>query len=262
MNKVKLVFALGAIFGLSSSCEKEIDINLPQTDPVIVIEGVVTSRADSQVVKITRSGLLAYTGYYPVSGAEVSITEDGVGKATLNETKPGIYIVRNRRGRSGHTYFLKVEVDGKVYTATSTMPNEVRIDKLSPKLINPYGKTQQTVSVEYQDPMGVRNYYRCRLWINDNLFNVNFMFNDSFRDGKKNSDDIVHSYVNLASNDFVIAELQSVDSAVYRYWLGLDLNVDQGQATTTPGNPVSNISNGALGYFSAHGTFNMRVKVP
>jgi hypothetical protein len=55
------------------------------------------------------------------------------------------------------------------------------------------------------------------------------------------------------AGDTAIAELQCIDEQVYRYLLTLS-NVSASSpsgSTTTPENPVTNLSGGALGYFSA-----------
>ena len=47
--------------------------------------------------------------------------------------------------------------------------------------------------------------------------------------------------------------MQCVDVAVYNYFKALPLvNISNSGGDITHVNPVSNISNGALGYFSAH----------
>jgi hypothetical protein len=42
-----------------------------------------------------------------------------------------------------------------------------------------------------------------------------------------------------------------IDEAVYKYWYSLHFNGGDGGNIATPANPVTNISGGALGYFSA-----------
>ena len=54
--------------------------------------------------------------------------------------------------------------------------------------------------------------------------------------------------------DKIHVEMQSIDNNVFTYYSAL-LQISGGNGgTATPTNPPSNISNGALGYFSAHTT--------
>jgi hypothetical protein len=56
--------------------------------------------------------------------------------------------------------------------------------------------------------------------------------------------------------------MNCVDKNVYDYFFTLSgVTGNNGFQTATPANPVSNISNGALGYFSAHTTQRVKVEV-
>ncbi|HEX8376727.1 MAG TPA: DUF4249 domain-containing protein [Pedobacter sp.] len=263
MTKFKLLIICFTSIALLSSCEKVIDVDIKDAAPVIVIEGVVTNRADSQVVRVSRSALFGQANVFPaVRGAVVSITEDGVRKADLLESRPGVYVLRRVRGTPGHTYTLKVEADGKIYTASSTMPNQVRIDTVALNSSSFFGNIRRTISVEYQDPSGVKNYYRCLLQVNGTPSKQGFLFDDNFTDGKRVSQELFDFDLDIEEGDLAEIELHCIDSVIYRYWQGLDQNQNRGGASTTPANPVSNISNGALGYFSAHTKQNKVVRIP
>lgn len=263
MYKFKLLIICFTSIVLLSSCEKVINVDIKDAAPVIVIEGVVTNRADSQVVKITRSAVFGQSNVFPaVTGAVVSITEDGIRKLSLQESRPGVYVLRSSRGSPGHTYTLKVEADGKIYTATSTMPSQVRIDTVALNSSNFFGNTRRIISVEYQDPSGVKNYYRCLLKVNGTPSKQDFLFDDNFTDGKRVNQELFDFDLDILQGDVADIELHCVDSMIYRYWQGLDQNQNRGGASTTPANPVSNISNGALGYFSAHTRQSKVVLIP
>lgn len=53
--------------------------------------------------------------------------------------------------------------------------------------------------------------------------------------------------------------MQCIDEAIYDYLLGLSENMNQPSATPT--NPVSNISNNALGYFKAQTSSKKTINV-
>ena len=54
--------------------------------------------------------------------------------------------------------------------------------------------------------------------------------------------------------DTIHVEMQCIDQNIYTYYIAvIQISGDDGSgAGITPANPPSNISNGALGYFSAH----------
>jgi hypothetical protein len=197
-----------------------------------------------------------------VQGATVTITEDGVRDAIFPERNPGVYVVRRIRGNPGHTYSLKVDIGGKIYTASSTMPKQVRIDTLALNRNTFFGEETRTISLEYQDPAGEKNYYRCLLTVNGVASKNFYLFDDNFSDGRKSSQELFDSDLDLLKGDIVEVELQCVDSVMYRYWQGLDQNENRGGASTTPANPVGNISGGVLGYFSAHTQHKKVVRIP
>ena len=73
-----------------ASCEKVIDVDLKDAEPVIVIEGFVTNRADSQYVNIHRSVPFGQSNVFPgVTGAIVTIADNRGRIVTLRERRPG-----------------------------------------------------------------------------------------------------------------------------------------------------------------------------
>lgn len=262
--KLCLFFLLALAGALFASCEKVIDVDLKDASPVLVIEGVVTNRADSQFVKISRSVPFGEPNVFPgFSGANVTITNTTTGRVfVLPERSPGIYMTRNFIGRPDNTYSLRVEAAGKVYTATSRMPNQVGIDSLGVSVSTFLGEEQKTVQLLYTDPVKEKNYYRFVLKINGEASKDIFTYDDNFSNGRKVSRELFDFDLNAETGDRAEIEIQCIDPTVYRYWQGLDQNQNRGGASTTPANPVSNISNGALGYFSAHTKQNEVIIIP
>jgi hypothetical protein len=65
----------------------------------------------------------------------------------------------------------------------------------------------------------------------------------------------------ISSGDYVTVALQSIDKGVYEYFRTLNQANNSGQSAT-PANPVSNFSNGALGYFSAYAVKVKSIFIP
>ena len=219
---------------------------------MLVIEGNVTNQNSTQTVKISKSVAITDASNFPaVSGATVTITCDGI-VYPLSEQSPGTYTTNGLKGQSTKTYQLNIVADGKTYTSTSTMPGQVNLDSLKLNVTTIVNTNSQSAMVYYHDPAAITNYYRFILTVNGIQSTNYFVYNDELTNGREVNDDLREDDTNLVTGDIVNVEMQCIDKNIYQYFDGLDQNLNRGGASTTPANPVSNISNGALGYFSAH----------
>lgn len=245
------------------SCEKVIDINLDKAESKLVIEANITNSTDSQLVIISRSVPFDQSNDFPaVSGAVVHIADDNGRIFPLVEKEPGIYIARRLTGRPGVTYYLRVLVDDKEYIASSKMPNQVDIDSLGITVNTFFDEEQKVVQAVYSDPAEVKNYYRFLLSINGIKTESYFVFDDNFTDGRSVVRDLFDFDLEPETGDEATIVMQCIDPVMYRYWVGQSQNESRGGASTIPANPVTNISNGALGYFSAHTSQKEVIEIP
>lgn len=236
-----------------SSCEKVIDLNLDSEEPALVIEGTIGNLSSNQIVRISRSLAIGEKNDFPgVSGAIVRVTDDQGRIYDYTEQSPGVYLNRRLLGTPGRTYFLRVICEGKEYRASSTMPSPVHIDSLGITSTTIFSDERKSLQLQYQDPAGVKNCYRFILTVNGVKSKTIFIYNDDFNDGNTVNRELFDTDIDMESGDNAELEVQCIDPVLYRYWQGLDQNRNRGGASTTPANPVSNVSNGALGYFSAH----------
>jgi hypothetical protein len=252
------------------SCQKVIDIDVNTSPSQLVIEGNISNIRDVQIVKISRSVAYTNTNTYPaVSGATVKVADNAGNSWTFNETAPGTYSSAPLRGQTGRTYTLTVSVDGKSYTGASVMPPPVKVDSLTLTTITFGSTTRKLVAVNFTDPRGVENQYRYIMHINGKQSNRIYVDDDRLTDGNvikeelypdTNDDD---DDDDLKSGDKVDVEVQNIDKNIFNYWFSLRQQRRGGPGGgVTPGNPTSNLSNGALGYFSAH-TFQLyNIEIP
>jgi len=255
IKKILGFLSVGLLALLNFSCEDVIDLTVNDADAALVIEGNVTNVNTTQTVKISKSVSISdKSKFNGVSGAVVTITDSENRIYILSEQpqSPGVYVNSNMRGRPLLTYFLKVINGGKEYKATSVMPAVVKLDSLGIVTTVFFNEKSQSVEAIYQDPLGTTNYYRFLLTINNVLSKNIYTNSDKFNDGKVATAELGDLDKDIEINDVVKVEMQCIDQNIYRYFEGLDQNENRGGASTTPANPVSNISNGALGYFSAH----------
>jgi hypothetical protein len=190
-----------------------------------------------------------------VNNASVIISDNQGQRDTLKQNEKGLYQTKKIKGVYGNTYFLEVIVEGKKYTATSTMSNKVPLDSLRINTFLVNGETRYSIIPVYTDPIALGNSYRFIQKINDSLDQTFHVFNDNLNNGKVNQRPLRASSDSLQVKlkDLVSVEMQCVTRPTYLYYYTLNQQSGAGPGGgTTPSNPPSNIIGGALGIFSAH----------
>ena len=104
---------------LLSSCEDVIEIKLKNTDPVIVIEAIITDEPEPCQVKITKStDYFNPSDYDLINEAIVTIANNDGKKDTLDYTDKGYYYSNNISKTEGDTFPLGI-IDKAEYQDTS-----------------------------------------------------------------------------------------------------------------------------------------------
>ena len=263
----KVIIALCALS--LSSCEKVIHFDLNTAEKKYVIEATVTDQpGTAQVLLSQTKNFDDNNQFVGISGAVITVKEEGGLLTTFTETSPGHYDAPSLVGSSGKSYDLNVSVAGNVFTATSTMPAKVNLDSIytTDELI--FTDTRKIVNVVFQDPPGRGNNYRFIQYVNNLKEKQLFIQNDDYTDGRLNipklyyfADDNSDSTI-IHPGDSLRVDMLCIDPNVYEYWYSLARNTNGDNNNVTPANPVSNIQGGALGYFSAHTLQTRRMKVP
>lgn len=180
---------------LLTSCEKEITVDLPETDPFVVVEGsietgqaplVLLTRTQSYFASTSISGLAALyitDAVVIVNDGFVTDTLDKICSDQLTEDQliaaseaTGINIDLLRQiticawtdlgntilGVEGRTYRLTVQADGKTLTSSTKIPFGVPLDSLWFKLADqrPDDDTLGFLWATIQDPDTAGNAYR------------------------------------------------------------------------------------------------------
>ena len=240
-----------------TSCEKVIELDLRESEIKYVIEGIVTNEPGVCKVYVTESKNFNEDNQFSkVSNAVVTVSDNGI-ERVLPETGPGLYQTNLINGTPGHVYQLTVSVNGKTFTASCTMPQPVLMDTLYVEP-GPFGE-YKFATLSYNDPGGVNNGYRFVQYVNGIKEPTIFWENDEFTDGQlvimqldasaREKDDPR----NIKTGDEVMVEMLCLDDPVYQFWYTLRTGGGDGNDNTaSPANPITNISGGAMGYFSAH----------
>lgn len=248
---------------LLTSCEKEIDLDLADKSGNIVIEGNITDQPGPYYVKITKSVAFTQTNQYPaVTGAEVILSDNTGQTETLQYVGDGKYRTSAFTAVTGRTYTLKVQAEGKQYTAQSTMPAAVNFDGLTQDSFVFGGVTTYTLLPVFTDPAALGNRYLFNFTVNNKPKKTFEVFSDNVNNGLvnqrplflPNDDGDDPDDVKVVVGDTIHVEMQCIDNNIFTFYSALlQISGDNGGGVT-PSNPPSNVSNGALGYFSAHTT--------
>ena len=256
---MKNIFLIIISLFLVISCEREIDLNLEDQSGNIVIEANVTDQAGPYTVRITKSVSFTQSNSYPgVENAQVTLSDNLGQTENLQHIGNGIYQASSFQGQSGRTYTLKVQTDGKEYTSQSKMPEAIQFQGLEQDSFMVAGETSYTLLPIFVDPPALGNRYLFTYSVNDNPKKYFSEFSDNVNNGAPNQRPLIlpnddeDGDVKVKVGDKITVKMQCIDDAVYTFYSALLQLSGGGGGGVTPTNPPSNISNGALGYFSAH----------
>lgn len=256
---------------LTLSCQKEIELDYRDIEPVVSIEGRVTNEQVYVLITRTRS-MNDSVKSRGIGGAVVTISSEDGTEQLVYDARDGYYRpASGMKGIPGRTYRLDVTLDGHQYAASSTMPRQAPI--VSTQFI--WQSLLDNGMLMYEmwatDPEpDVRNYYWYRVdrrakdpkvrqkqgtdayrWssfddrgaINARIYRDIMCVNEEMMDGQDIEDDQLKSI--LFDGDTITLQLMTIDRAMFEYYQSLSVGQRMGA------NPISNISGGCLGYFAA-----------
>jgi hypothetical protein len=258
-----LIFVPLILFIALSACEKVIDIDLNEAEPRLVVEGAITLNNGPYAVRLTTSGdFFTGEGIAPVSDADVFISGSDGQSETLVGVGNGIYITRDLQAVPYTAYSLKIRYKDEEYTASDTLFNQVNIEELSYSVSElgkggPDGSEYENhydILCKFKDASVKRNFYLLQISINGEeitgMRGKYYLLNDERLNGQMVSYPFFG--VGANANDTIKVSLSAIGPATYDYFRTLNDALSQGGMGSTPYNPISNVSNNALGFF---GTF-------
>ena len=286
----KILAGISILFFLAS-CEEDIQLDVAEGAKKIVIEGSIENGQVAEVI-ITRnsplfsavdlSNIVVFNAQAYVSNG--LITDTLKLDTLLTTSNPFVYRGKNITGLAGQVYYLTVVVDGKTYTAQTTIPTPIALDSVWWEKQLPED-TLGYAWANLSEPAGTGNAYR---WFaklptkvivsngNIALLNRRYVapfgatFDDKFIDGKKfkfaynkpldptesafdSPDD--NAYDGYYTNkDTIYIKFCSIDYATSKFYSTYE------QALQSNGNPfaspvtiIGNINGGALGVWAGYG---------
>jgi hypothetical protein len=260
MKKINLIMILAGLLSLTA-CEEVIEVDVPENTVKLVVEGAVTTEADSSFVRLTKS--VAYfdnNSTTPfVTNATVLVNNDTFYHVANGMYKPNA----GYTGVTGQVYNLKILSEGKSYTSSAILDPMFTIDSVISVYKPEEGFLDAGYTVKYtgidERPRIKYTYFRFGFkneadtkW-KDSIFDFRVLFDN--RNSVINSPyEFELPFLRLQPNDSVLMIFRSVDEPVYKYLLALDArsNGGGGPFSTPPANLPSNIrGNDVLGIFMA-----------
>jgi hypothetical protein len=160
-HQYKPLFAVLIILAGLVSCEKIIDISIPDKERKIVVNGLIIS-GQPVVVNLSRSlSVLENDSLIAIPGANVNLFHgnDLIGK--LDEKIQGSYTLPDFTPEVGQSYRLTASANGlNPVEATAVLPPLVPMISVdTATLTGEWGQQELRLSVKFKDPAGVHNMY-------------------------------------------------------------------------------------------------------
>jgi hypothetical protein len=281
MKMKNIILGIIGVIPILTSCEKEIDLDMPAFTPSVVIEGFIVNDMAPVVILthnvayVSEAGKDLYEKSF-IHNALITIDSQGTETDTLTEItktntetglKSSFYTSLKIKGEVGESYTLKVVSGNKTYTALATIPEPVKIQEIwyekHPDIANDSFKT---VWVKISDPLAI-NYYRYTSEVNsqhgpqpeistisDKGFNGK-EYTKAIDSGLKNEEQDMHGGVSgyFIIGDTVTVKWANAEKSYYDAWATIDFKRSQNQNPfMNPTRIVGNIK-GCLGYWSGLG---------
>ncbi len=268
-NKMLRKLGLIVLVLVTFSCTERIDIELDGTYTRCVIFGQITTDTTAHRITITRTGdYFKNTPSEGISNANVRIFDGEIDYPLFEDIEqPGNYYTEpNVYGITGRNYTLFVDnvdllSDGNLtsYQATCEMkpvadPDSIRV------FYQPLWRGW-VVQAFAQDPPETNDYYKFLVYQNgelhsDSLQNINYT-DDSFFNGSYTNGVVVY-YVfgeeGFSIGDTITVGFCGITEDYYKYLIEVQTASRPSVPLFSgpPANPRTNLSNDAIGYFTAY----------
>ncbi len=269
---INRVIYLIIIAMMAVACTEEIEVELDTTFTRLVVDGSIgNDTATYQIRLTTTSGYFSNSPAPVVPGATLTIS-DGEQDYPLRETKPGISGVYETpadfAGSVGKEYRLNIElpepIGGKSSFEASSVLNPVTtIDSIKAKFRPEWGPEGiWTIQLWAREPGDQENYYLFNLYRNGVLITDTItkkvVADDRFVNGQyMNGFDVVYlnnanSWETIRPGDTIILQMSGITKEYYQFvnqirQSGFSIPFFSGP----PANVQGNVSNGAVGFFTA-----------
>ena len=253
-NIQSLIYSILVVVSISS-CTKEINYDLTNTETKIVIEASMLKDSFAYA-RVTKTAEYLKNQPTPVVDNAFIIVTSTSGKSdTLNYMSNGYYKGNSLKGVFTDAYTLTVSVEGKLYTATTQLfdNNPFVISGVNVKAEDEgFRKKGYYPTIDASIPSGIDSYFLFKYFKNDSVYREDpsdLVVRDSkFIGNSLKGYETPNPY---QLNDEAKILIYRITKESYDFYndLQAQLNNDGGFFSTPPANTSTNFSNGAIGVF-------------
>ncbi|GAB5556818.1 MAG: hypothetical protein SchgKO_10310 [Schleiferiaceae bacterium] len=277
-NIARITALLAVVLTGMTSCQDVVDLELPDDDPIIIINGRISDTKGVFIDVLASAPYFSNDSVPTINNAMVSLYQNNVLVGTVPEIpgRPGRY-ASPFNGTEGNTYYIRVDIPNSdpYFPGTSwesapeTMNRVFPIDSMYPKYLPadpPFQDEGYYIFMHFTETPGKGDNYRLKLWRNDSLQGRPqdlTVFDDEFIDGLSFNDSSQFGAFQLTGSPSVEgwtyrAELSSINLGYLDYITLLRQQTLQVGSTFDPppapivGNiyEAGNPKNFGLGYFA------------
>lgn len=274
MKNNKFIIVISLILTMAS-CNKEVDVVLPNAMNRLIVEGRVDkmlgqSQYEQQIVLSTLNDFFDQSQTPRVTDATVKVTDSEGNEYPYEQdiNQAGRYVNTELKGEIGETYTLRIEWKGEIYEASETLIGVSGLENVYQQYesANAFEDGGIKLAIDFNDPQGEENFYFWELYVNgQNVIKAdpgnsgNIIAKDVLWDGQK----IVGYFPNeekvFEVDDEVTVRHIGISEATYNFlFLLFEQTGQTGQLVDVPpalikGNirNLTNPTNIAMGFFGA-----------
>ncbi|MDQ4142003.1 MAG: DUF4249 domain-containing protein [Bacteroidota bacterium] len=302
MKWLVCIFLLISISGLLTSCEEDINLDIAAGEEKLVVHGHIEQETppfillSHSIPVLSDTHRSSFTGSF-VHGATVAVSTLGqtftlqekrlselsteqkkqvseLFGITISPSSPDlesnfyVYTTSDLKGELGHSYQLSITANGKLLTASTSIPNLTPVDSLW-VMPHPNSKNDSLVTLwyRYQDPDTLGNNVRFFTSRNRGPFYPGYqtsVLTDEFVNGRvidfplergypKSANVDLETYNYFKRGDTVQLKWSAVDYQHYQFWFTMEADrASNGNPFGFPTTVRSNI-NGGLGIWGGYG---------
>jgi len=245
---IKLISLIFLLF----SCEEAIVMQLEEGNSLLVVEGILNDQEESTDIQITRSSsFYNKDGFEKISGAFLQIITPEDEKLQGVELSPGLYQCSGINIKHGSRYLLEININGEWLHGSVKIPEPVQIVELIQEDSKQYGSNIKHITVVFDDPPEMKNYYRVKMYRNHTHdLDEYVLIDDQVAPGGKMIVPFYHQ--KFFPGDSVQVELWNLAPETYQYFKVLKKAIGEASGGGAVGNPPSNMEGNCLGYFGAY----------
>jgi hypothetical protein len=264
----QIIYLSIILFSVFVSCEEAYDIGLDYANTNrLVVEGSITNEHKIHSVTLSRTGeFLSNERTNRVLNASVQITDGDTIINLYDNDNDGSYDTdRELAGKINHIYTLNITLEnGEQYSAFDTLRPIVPLDSISyeyKKSGIPFSDDYvYNVNIYVQEPPEPNQYYQWELYF-DGVHQTDTINTKRFESDELVNGTYFQSWTVFEIEDYrieneeteVTLQMLSISKEKIEFYYAILLETDYSGSMFSgpPANVPSNISNGAIGHFSA-----------